>query len=159
MMYKLFWLAGIALISNSVCAEPARLNLSITAAVGASNGKLCVAADSSVSLAADSLILTEHDVLNWNPVTGVWVLDPNRYAELKDGWGLADHCYELHVDGKLISQGIVLWSHSARLVRFPTLTVTKQNKQLSLQLRSGHWGGHEQLILRDQLGGVLHNTP
>jgi hypothetical protein len=68
---------------------------------------------------------------------------------------LADHCFVLAIDGKVISSGVVLWRHSARLVRTPALLITSENKTFMLQLTSGNRDPIE-LIHLEALAATLH---
>lgn len=152
------WLAGLALVSGTAFAEPPRMSLSITQPIGAAAGDLCVKDTIREPLPVGGLMLTERDVASWEPATGIWVLDPARLSGFDNGWRLVDHCYELAIDGKVISKGMVLWMHSARLIRFPVLLVASQKKSLSLQLRSGHGHGTH-LIHGDKLNEVFRHKP
>jgi hypothetical protein len=108
------------LFSSAVCADNPRLNLRITQAISGQADVSSCRLPKRNAPAPTSLLLTERDVLAWEPNTGSWQLDTHRFPNAAAGWRLADHCFELVVDGKRISSGVVLWKHSARLTRIPT---------------------------------------
>jgi hypothetical protein len=99
-------------------------------------------------------MLTEHDVAEWNDQTGVWRLEEHRFPNQKAGWRLVDHCFVLAIDGKQVSSGVVLWKHSARLTKIPTLLVSTWHHALVLQLASGSKRPIE-LIHQGELAAIL----
>ncbi len=99
-------------------------------------------------------MLTEQDVAAWNDKTGVWRLDEHRFPNQAAGWQLADHCFVLAIDGKQVSSGVVLWKHSARLTKIPTLLVSTRHHALVLQLASGSKRPIE-LIHQSELAAIL----
>lgn len=151
-------LAGLAFCTAVCAAEPPRLMLWITDPIGVTNGSQChqpVIPATPQNLPAAQPTLTEHDVTRWNTGNGRWTLNPDRFARSDAIQKLQDHCFVLAIDGKLISSGVVLSSHSARLTGFPTLSVYSQNNALDLQLTSGNHGRHSRVIHLDSLDAVL----
>jgi len=153
---KLF-LLSLAL-STSAVADTTRLALWVTDSIGATSGVQCNLQTPSTpepSLPATKPTLTENDVTTWNAENGHWTLNPARYSGTDGAQKLQDRCFVLAIDGKLISSGVVLSSHSARLTRFPTLSVYNRDHSLDLRLTSGNRGSQSTLIHVDALNDVL----
>lgn len=157
MSKKLIYLTALLLMCGVAHAEPVRLSLKITAPIGATNGSHCVEEAPQAASTQSSLTLTEQDVVNWNEKSSTWTLDPKRFSGSKGGWKLADHCYELAIDGKTLSKGLLLWRHSARLTGFDVLDMVESDSTLQLQLLSSNHGSHIRQIHRDELNSVLGN--
>lgn len=155
MRNKPICLAILAFLCCAVHAESPRLSLKISSPIGATNGSHCVDDAPSVPARSNGLDLTEQDVVGWDQKTSTWTLDPERFAGSEGGWKIADRCYELAIDGKVLSKGLVLWTHSPRLTGFDTLIVTNANASLQLQLLSGNHGRNVRLIHRDALNQAL----
>lgn len=149
-------LAALSIMSSPVLAETARLVLTITDPIGPGDASHCV---DGPPRASASLTVTEKDIASWDPDTKTWVLDRGRYSEKAGGARLADHCYELAIDGKPISKGLVLWMDSSRLTGFPTLIVTESDSALKLQLLSGNHGSYIRLIYGEDLNRVFREKP
>lgn len=130
----LAWLA-LLLAAGNASAESPRLTLWITEPVGATNAAHCHAIAPRIPPGPPDI--TEHDVTGWDPESAAWILDPNRLSETARM--PADRCFVLALDGKIIS-GVILSTHSARLIRFPTLAVDTRKCMLSWRLTSGHGG-------------------
>ncbi len=151
-----FFLASLAFSSAS--ADSARLKLWVTDAISTSNAAQCHLTQSNAEqtrLPTSQPTLTEHDVRDWNPKKGLWSLNPKRFGGKHAARQLQDRCFVLAIDGKLISSGVVLSVHSARLINFPTIRVNKQHKILTLQLNSGNRNTDQHLIHADLLDAVL----
>jgi len=154
------WFACWVFCSGAACAETPRMHLWITQSIaGLSDVSVCrlPTADSSVVQPAPpniSVMLTEHDVAAWNNQTGVWSLEAHRFPNQKVAWQLVDHCFVLAIDGKQVSSGVVLWKHSARLTKIPTLLVSTRHHALVLQLASGNKNPIE-LIHQGELAAIL----
>jgi len=154
-------LAGLALCGATagVAAAPqARLALWVTEPVGATNASQCKLAPAPgmpFSLPATAPSLTERDVSDWHPDTARWFLDPARFAGAAAAQELQDHCFVLAIDGKALSSGVMLSSHSARLTDFPTISVATADSAISLQLFSGYQGRPMQPIHVEALDAVL----
>jgi hypothetical protein len=156
MKIKVLWFACWVFCASAACAEPPRMQLWITQSnAGLTDVSVCRPPTDSSAPPNISLLLTEHDVVAWSKQTGAWSLDAHRFPNTKAGWQLVDHCFVLAIDGKPISSGVVLWKHSARLTKIPTLLVSMRHHSLMLQLASGSKRPIE-LIHRDELAAVLH---
>ncbi len=152
----------LASLAFSATAEPpARLMLWITDPIGATSGSRCQLPESTVAaprLPTIQPTLTEGDVIAWNADNGRWTLNPVRFASGDAHAKLHDRCFVLAIDGKLISSGVVLSSHSARLIGFPTISVSNQNNALDLRLTSSNHESHLQLIHIDALDAVFRHS-
>lgn len=145
-------------LSTSAVADTTRLALWVTDSIGATSGAQCnlqKPSTPSPSLPATEPTLTENDVTAWDAENGRWILNPARYSGVDTAQKLQDRCFVLAIDGKLISSGVVLSSHSARLTRFPTLSVYNRDHALDLRLTSGNRGSQSTLIHVDALNDVL----
>lgn len=150
--------ASLAFCAAAAAADIPRLALWITAPIGTSNGVQCHLPEASANtqnLPEIQPTLTDHDITEWNPDNARWILNPALFTLQDIVQKLQDHCFVLAIDGKVISSGVVLSSHSARLTGFPTLSVYSQNNALYLQLTSGNHGSHSRLIHVDALNAVL----
>lgn len=148
------------LVFSTATPAPAasRLALWVTDPIGATSGIQCVLAPSPAGLPelpAAQPTLTEQDVSAWNPDNACLTLDPARFAGRDTLQKLADHCFVLAIDGKLISSGVVLSSHSARLTGFPSIVVYNGDHELYLQLISSNRGSHTRPIHIEALNEVL----
>ncbi|MGZ8984063.1 MAG: hypothetical protein ACXW11_08930 [Methylotenera sp.] len=149
-------LASLAISAAATAADAPRLALWVTTPIGATSGVQCHLPPTATSnLLATQPTLSEHDVTAWNKGNARWALNPTRFIGDTSRQKLQDHCFVLAIDGKLIRSGIILSSHSARLTRFPTISVYNQNNTLSLQLTSGNHGSDSRPIHVDVLDNVF----
>jgi hypothetical protein len=150
---RILWIACWAIFSGPALADDApRLSLWITQAIaGWADVSVC---SMQVNAPPNRATLTERDVVAWDEQIGGWVLDTQRFPDQAAARQLADHCFVLTINGKPISSGVVLWRHSARLVRIPTLLISSANKSIVLQLASGNRNPIE-LIHVEALAAVL----
>ena len=131
-------------------AQQARLALWVTSPVGVSNAAHCNMPASAPKGPPD---LTEDDVLAWQPATATWVIDVTRLdARVRRP---ADHCFVLALDGRRV-HGVILWPHSARLIRFPTLLADTRNGGLALRLNAAH-GGQAFPLGQEWLDAILQS--
>lgn len=150
-------LAGFALSAAASAADPARLALWITDPIGNTSGNQCdlTASPSSVpNFPTTPSTLTEYDISAWDAEKARWTLNPDGFP-VSDAAKLQDRCFVLAIDGKLISSGVVLSSHSPRMTGFPTISVYARNDALDLQLTSSNHGKHMRLIHVERLDAVL----
>ena len=141
-------------------ATAQRLKLYIQQPIAYTDGSQCAlpltqAAAAIAQPSASDLLLTEHDVVAWNPTRAIWSLMPERVS---DRWLLVDHCFTLSIDDKVVVSGIVLSAETARLTGLPTLNVlTRSNsdKPLDIQLTSGNHGAMTRLIFVDTLDAII----
>jgi hypothetical protein len=153
-------LIGLVISVNAAAVDAPRLMLWVTDSIGASNAAQCKQEElPAPKLPTRAPTLTEQDVAAWDAHSARWTLKPSRFATADAAHNLQDHCFVLAIDGKLVSSGAVLSSHSARLITFPTLSVLTQNNAVSLQLNSGHRGPRSQPIHVDALDAVLARLP
>ena len=153
-------LSGPAISAAATPAAPARLQLWVTDSLGMGNGDKCAILGRSGLADAPALpttrpTVTEKDVVAWKAGNASWTLDPARFAGIEAGLKLQDHCFVLAIDGRMISAGLVLSSHSARLTGFPTLSVSNRGERLELQLASGNHGRYARPIHVELLDAVL----
>lgn len=154
-------LAGLAFSAGVLAADAPRLTLWVTDSISTTHITQChIPANSlaSVDLPTSLPTLTESDVSAWDPARGLWTLPPARFAAQGRN-KLEDHCFMLAIDGKLISSGVVLSSHSARLTRIPTISVYTRSNRVELQLIAGYDGNQRRLIHGDKLNEVLRDKP
>ena len=69
---------------------------------------------------------------------------------------MTEHCFILAIDGKRIRSGVVLFSYSARLIRFPVLQINNLGGKLELQLTSCLCSGSQPIHV-DEMDAVLGN--
>lgn len=136
-MLRLGVTAALAAVTSMTYAQAPRLTLRLTVPISDGSGSECVAAP-AVPSAGAALVITELDVVEWNPVGARWKLDPARFSETKNGAGLTDHCFVLSIDGKLVSAGVALSVNTSQLTGYPTLNVIGKDDALTLQLTSGN---------------------
>jgi hypothetical protein len=154
--------AGVAIVlaaaASTACAQTSRLTLMLTTAINDGSGNQCVLApDTPAAVSADAaLVITERDVVEWNPVGARWKLDPARFSETGAGDKLTDHCFVLSIDGKRVSTGVALSANTAQLTGYPTLNVIAGDGALTLQLTSGNHH-HISLLHAAQLEDVFGN--
>lgn len=150
-------LAGLACSAAASAADPARLGLWITDRIGNTSGNECDLSASPASasnLPAIPPTLTEYDITVWNADKARWTVNPDEFS-VGGAAKLQDRCFVLAIDGKLVTSGVVLSSHSARMTGFPTISVYARNDALDLQLTSSNHGKHMRLIHVDRLDAVL----
>jgi len=82
--------------------------------------------------------VTERDIAAWDESNGKFTLKETNWKtqELKEL--LLDRCFVLVVNGRILTQGVILSSHSARLSTIPTLSVFSENDKLILQFNAGN---------------------
>lgn len=154
------FLSSLAFSATACAADAPRLMLWVTDSISATNGAHCRLAElPAPTLPALQPSVTEQDVTAWDPLSARWTLNPARFAVAAAAHTLQDHCFVLAIDGKFVSSGVLLSEHSARLIDFPTISVSTQDNVLSLQLNSSHRGGHRRPIHVDALNGVLGQRP
>jgi len=154
----ILFLAILAYAGGAAAADTARLALWVTDPVSATSGIQCNLQASPAyagKLPTTLPALTERDVVVWNWSNERWTLDPARFVGIESAQHLQTRCIQLAIDGKLVSSGIVLSEHSARLTGFPTLVVINHNKTLTLELLSGNHGTHMRLLHAEALDAVL----
>jgi hypothetical protein len=150
------FLACLALSATAAAADAPRLMLWATDSMGTPDGAQCALPTSpSPALPASAPTLTEQDVTTWDARNARWTLNPTKFTPAAIVSMLQDHCYLLVLDGKLISSGVLLSGHSARLTGFDTISVYTRNNAPYLQLTSGNHGSHSRLIHVDALQAVL----
>ena len=155
-----FLLIGLALSASAAATDAPRLMLWVTDSIGTGNADQCKLAKlPAATLPTRAPTLTEQDVTAWDAHSARWRLNPTRFTAANAAHTLQDHCFVLAIDGKLVSSGVVLSSYSARLITFPTLSVSSQNNVLSLQLNSGHQGDRSQPNNVEALDAVLAQRP
>lgn len=145
-------LIALLCTANTVSAQQTRLELLITEEIGMTNGVQCKLLPAQ-SLGKVSLSLNEHDVIEWNPDNAHWTIKPTKIRNPHQS--LFDHCFVLNIDGVRVASGMVLSSHSARLVTFPVLNIFTQNGTTSLQLLSNKSGSSVQYIQEKKLNEVF----
>lgn len=148
--------------AGTALADAPRLQLFITAPIGASDAGMCYQ-PTPLPARLESppkagVVLTEQDVVKWERESGRWTIDPARFAGDQAGWKLADHCFVLAIDGRVVTNGVVLWSHSERLIRFPTVSITADDKLLVLQLTS-EFGVYKPLLQVGLLSRIFDDKP
>jgi hypothetical protein len=160
---KLLWACIVIFATTTaLAADPVRLGLWVTDSIGLGNGEQCAlspAVADRLDLAATLPTLTERDVVAWSRANAMWQLDVARFKGNDGGYPLQDHCYVLAIDGKVISSGIMLSSHSARLTGLHTISVALRGEVLRLQLSSGNHGRFAHLIHVDALDAVFGRLP
>lgn len=150
-------LLGLLLASSALyCAETPHMELLISDMMEMDDVKQCDLKSVYYHLmnANARVKISENDVTAWNPKTGRWALDPARYTQDMAFKRLQNHCFYLEIDGKLVTSGPVLSSHSARLSRLPTLKVFITKNSVDLQLNSGNTT-HDKLIYTDELNSLF----
>lgn len=150
----MWWRAGLlaAVLAAPACAS--RLTLVIgSEPLGMSDGGQCEQADDKLPAV---VVLTESDVERWDAQTAMWQLDSHRYPAADSG-RLAERCFVLSLDGKLLSRGVVLPVDTPRLTGYQTLNLVPRGQALWLQLTAGnHHNIH--LLYARELDAVL-GTP
>ncbi len=152
-------LASLIFASVASADGAPRLRLWITDPIGA-DASQCVRSESSTDITRLLGIpptLTELDVTSWDMADARWQLNPDRFPASNARQQLEDHCFALMLDGELISRGVVLSSYSARLIRFPTIVVTKRGQLLDLRLTSSFYGSSMKPIHVKALDAVLQS--
>ena len=155
-----FFLSIALLSSRSMGASPSdltRLRLMVTHSVEGGGGSSCFEA-SGTARKPPSRTLGEGDVIAFRPQGNLIVLDPARVKGRRDGNTLVDHCYELWIENKEVSRGIILWTDSPVLTGQPTLIVTEGETGLELQFLSGNHGNYRP-ILDVELKAVFEGKP
>lgn len=149
---------AMTVIAATVYAQEPRLRLMLTGTIDDGGGSQCVAEStpSAAALAHATLVITERDVVAWNPVGARWQLDPARFSETGSGNPLSGHCFVLSIDGKPVSNGLVLSVNTSQLTGYPTLNVITEGEALTLQLTSGNHH-HISLLHAAQLEDVFGN--
>jgi hypothetical protein len=154
----------VLLLSILVCSATAcfagspRLALWVTDPIGVKPAEVCSPDSPSAragGLPATAPTVTELDVTAWSRDNGRWTLNPERFARSDAAPKLRDHCFVLAIDGKLVTRGVMLSSHSARLTRFPTISVYEGDHTAYLRLTSGNQGEGSRLIHAEALDAVL----
>lgn len=151
------FLASLALSATSYASDTPRLALWITESLGTGAGDNCkpwITPKESLGLPSTPPTLTERDIVAWDRKSAHWSLDTKRFPE-GAAKKLQDHCFVLAIDGKLISNGLVLSESTERLTAFPTISVYDRNNALYFQLTSGNHGSDTRLIYVDALNAVL----
>ena len=156
MRFLVFCLVNLTFSATASAAD--HLTLWITDPIGMTNAIQChlpesIFAKSSLPIIPPTLI--EHDIIAWNPSNGRWTLNRSRFTHDDVYKKLHDHCFVLAINDKLISNGVVLSSHSARLTKIPTIRVFNQSSALDFQLTSGNHSGPIQLIHIEALDAVF----
>lgn len=139
-------------------ATPARLSVWATTSPGLGNGEVCrldPAGLAASGVLATEPTLTERDVLAWDRERVTWTLDPISFAGLQSAFGLQDRCFVIAIDGRALTSGIILASHSARLTTLPTLALTYGQDRIKLMLTAGHGGYPPMPAHAEALDGVL----
>lgn len=153
-MKSFLLLLSLLACSSASAAEVPRLALWITDPIGLKPVEVCaqpLAPGMELPVTAPSL--TDRDVTGWNRDSGRWTFSP---ASLAGGESrLKDHCFVLAIDGRLVSRGVVLSSHSARLVEFPVISVHDHDHATDLRLTSGNNGLGARRIHVEALDAVL----
>lgn len=134
-------LLGVVLLSNTlafsaIAAEVPRLSLTITQPFQDADGSECL---SDTADSAPVLAITEHDVAHWNPIGARWTLDPDHSTAVS-GERLADRCFALAIDGRIVERGLALSVNTPTLTGYPTLNLIPENGRLTLQITSGNHG-------------------
>jgi len=149
----------LSLSFASSAADAPRLALWIIDSIGvlssATQCNLQMTPTGAPGLPATEPTLTENDVTAWDAGKGRWTLNSARFSYTDAAQKLQDRCFVLAIDGKLVSSGVVLSAHSARLTRLPTLSVYNHKHSLDLRLTSSNGGSHSSLIHVDVLNDVL----
>lgn len=152
-------LLGIVLFVSSTLygAQTPRMELLVSDGLEMKDIKQCAVSSEYLSLmmANARVKISENDVIAWNPATARLTLNPSKFSNDDVYRKLQDHCFYLKIDGKLITSGPVLSSHSARLSKFPTMKVYSSEKGLDLQLVSGN-SSNAKPIQNKLLDSVLH---
>ncbi len=149
-------LVALVFSTTASAGGAARLMLWVTDSMGTTDGAQCALPSSPTrALPTRAPTLTEQDVTTWDAKNARWTLNPTKFTPAAIVSTLQDHCYLLVLDGKLVSSGVLLSGHSARLTGFDTLSVYTQNHAPYLQLTSGNHGSHSRLIHVDALQAVL----
>lgn len=92
------------------------------------------AAEAVAARSADAQMLTTEAVLRWQGGRIELDGEARPFGQKKDLW---DKCFALTVDDRVIVAGATLVPHSARLLRFPVLTVLSwrgDDKRLEFEL-------------------------
>jgi len=154
------FLASLAFSVASFAAGAPRLALWVTESMGTGPGDNCkpwMTPEESTGLPATPPTLTERDVVAWDRKSARWTLDSKRFSVGDAAKKLHDHCFVLAIDGKFISNGVMLSERTPRMTGFPTISVYDRNNALYFQLTSGNHGSHTSLMYVDVLDAVLGN--
>lgn len=138
-------------------ADCSRMKLIVTQATKGLSGAKCIEPGQRPPQVKD-LTLTEREVVAFRPEGNVILLDPKRIRGREAGSKLADHCYELVIDNKEVSRGVILWTDSPVLTGHATLIVTEGQGGLELQFLSGNHGDYRPILDAD-LKAVLGGKP
>lgn len=152
---KVFPVIASLLLSGVACADntPA-MQLWVTSPIGASDGSQCGIKE---PLPATTPTLTERDVIAWK--SPEWLLANTNFPKGR-ALVLVDHCFVLAVNGKEITRGLVLSSHSARLSRLPTLYLAGKATGLWASLYNVGYGyGSSPVFLNQDLTKVFGAIP
>jgi hypothetical protein len=103
--------------------------------------------------------ITEHDVESYARDTARWSLDPKRIPASVARDRLLDRCFVLAIDGRVVSGGVVLSSHSARLTGGPTIFVYERGGRIMLELLSSGHGPNMRHPLMPELDRIFAAKP
>lgn len=152
---KVYLAIASLLLSGVACAgDTPAMQLWVTSPIGASDGSHCAIQE---PLPTTTPTLTERDVIAWK--SPEWQLNNTNFPKGR-ALVLVDHCFVLAINGKEITRGLVLSSHSARLSRLPTLYLTGTATGLWASLYSVGYGyGNSPVFLNQDLMRVLRAIP
>lgn len=147
----MLWRVGLLAAMLAAPVSASRLTLAIgSEPFGMSDGGQCEQADGKQPAV---VVLTESDVERWDAQTAMWQLDSHRYPAADSG-RLAERCFVLSLDGKLLGRGVVLPVDTPRLTGYQTLNLVPRGQALWLQLTSGNHHNIHLLYVRE-LDAVL----
>lgn len=99
--------------------------------------------------------ITDNDVRRWDSQSARMQIEPKAHGAFSWKQKLQDHCFILAVGERMVSAGVVLSYHSARLVVMDTLVVQPSKGSLYLQLLAGYRGGEDQPLHTRELDRVF----
>lgn len=152
------FLASMALSVAAFAAPAPRLALWVTESMGTGPGDNCkpwMTPKEATGLPSTPPTVTERDVVDWDSKRARWTLDSKRFPVSDAARKLHDHSFVLAIDGKFISNGVMLSERTPRMTGFPTINVYQHDNGLYFQLTSGNHGNHTSLMYVGALDAAL----
>jgi len=149
-------IVAVVSFSSLVYADFTRFKLFILDPIGVSDASQCNLSPTNALLKPEKikLILTEKDVDTWDVKTARWTLNPKRFRRNNIESNMKDHCFYMMIDDNVICGGVILSSHSSRLIKFPTIQLVSSHNGLYFELKSSH-SNHDTMIFTDSLNDVF----
>lgn len=153
---SVIYIAAVVSFSSLVYADFTHFKLFILDPIGVSDASQCNLGSTNALLIPEKIkmTLTEQDVVTWDAKTAQWALNPKRFKRNDIESNMKDHCFYMMIDDKVLCGGVILSSHSSRLVKFPTIQLVSSHNGLYFELKSSH-SNHDTLIFTDSLNDVF----